>query len=116
VKNFLQAAGDSDRNYVDLCLKWGVILNGPGDTGSWPGYVDSLRADKYSERKITDLRRFCEEMADGDIVVLRIGTSAVAAVGQVSGHTSGGISSATSTAGTCSVSAGLDGYGASPVA
>jgi len=25
-----QAAGDKDCNYSELCLKWGVILNGPG--------------------------------------------------------------------------------------
>lgn len=25
-----QAAGDSNRNYVGICLDWDVILNGPG--------------------------------------------------------------------------------------
>ena len=35
--------------------------------------------------KLTDLRRFAEEMADGDLVVLRLGTSSVLAVGEVVG-------------------------------
>lgn len=30
------AAGDTNRNYVDLCLEWNVILNGPGNPGRWP--------------------------------------------------------------------------------
>ena len=37
-KNLWQhAAGDSDHNHVDICLKWGVILNGPGGEGEWNG-------------------------------------------------------------------------------
>lgn len=81
-----QAAGDTDRNYVDLCLRWGVILNGPGYAGAWPDCENKLRSDEISSRKITDLRRFSEEMQDGDLVVLRIGTSSVLAVGQVVGR------------------------------
>ena len=30
------AAGDTDRSYHDLCLRWGVILFGPGYQGVWP--------------------------------------------------------------------------------
>lgn len=80
-----QAAGDTDRNYVDLCLRWGVILNGPGYAGAWPDCEPMLRADGRSARKLTDLRRFVEEMQDGDWVVLRIGTATVMAVGQIVG-------------------------------
>ena len=78
-----QAAGDTDRDYVDLCLKWDVILNGGGDYGRWPGCQKSLREDRWSEKKITDLRRFCEQMKDGDLVVLRRGTRAVVGVGEI---------------------------------
>ena len=78
-----QAAGDTDRDYVDLCLKWDVILNGPGYCGRWPECEDKLRNDKSSERKITDLRRFCDEMKDGHIVILRLGTSLVYGVGEI---------------------------------
>jgi hypothetical protein len=74
------AAGDTDRNYADLCLKWGVILNGPGSPGRWPLHDDGL-----SPKKITDLRRFAEEMQEGHFVVLRIGTASVRGVGQVVG-------------------------------
>jgi hypothetical protein len=40
---------------------------------------------KCSARKVTDLKRFAEEMKDGDLVVLRIGTSTVLGVGQIVG-------------------------------
>src|SRR5665213_4554658 len=34
-----QACGDTDRVYSDLCLKWDVILNGPGVQGPFPGSI-----------------------------------------------------------------------------
>ncbi len=80
-----QAAGDTDRNYSELCLKWDVILNGPGYAGPWPDCWKILSGDGISSRKITDLKRFCEEIKDGDIIVLRLGTSSVLGVGQVVG-------------------------------
>jgi hypothetical protein len=80
-----QAAGDMDRNYAELCVQWGVILNGPGSAGPWPSSEGKLRAGKTSGKKLTDFRRFAEEMADGDWVVLRVGTAQVVAVGQVVG-------------------------------
>lgn len=80
------AAGDADRNYAELCLHWDVILNGPGSEGPWPDCQEPLRsAWGLAERKLSDLRRFCEEMKDGDMVVLRVGTSDVYAVGTVVG-------------------------------
>ncbi len=81
-----QAAGDTDRNYSELCIKWDVILNGPGYAGPWPDCVSTLRADQWAGRKITDLKRFSEEMTEGDLVVLRIGTATVVAVGQIVGR------------------------------
>jgi hypothetical protein len=30
------AAGDSDRHYARLCLRWDVVLDGPGSAGPWP--------------------------------------------------------------------------------
>jgi hypothetical protein len=80
-----QAAGDTDRNYADICLRWGVILNGPGHEGPWPDCEKELRAVGFSSRKMTDLRRFAMEMQEGDLVVLRIGTANVLAVGQLVG-------------------------------
>lgn len=81
-----QAAGDTDRDYSALCLKWGVILNGPGYAGPWPECKSKLSQDGCSSRKITDLWRFAEEMKDGDLVVLRIGTAAVLGVGIIVGE------------------------------
>ena len=79
-KNLWQhAAGDGDNNHVKLCLKWSVILNGPGGEGEWNGGAHY----SYLGRKQTDLRRFCEEMKNGDIVVLRMGTKEIYGVGVV---------------------------------
>lgn len=80
-----QAAGDTDRNYVKECIEYGVILNGPGYLGKWPECNQPLRDSGISSRKVTDLGRFAEEMKDGDIVVLRVGTSTVLGVGQIVG-------------------------------
>jgi hypothetical protein len=80
-----QAAGDTDRNYAALCLKWDVILNGPGYAGRWPDCLATLRADCWSSKKCTDVRRFCEDMSDGDLVVLRLGTRQVVGVGEIVG-------------------------------
>lgn len=84
-KNIWQvAAGDTNRNYVQTFVDWDVILNGPGDAGPWPGCVDELK-NSWSSKKITDLKRFCEEIEDGDIIVLRVGTRDVYGVGLVVG-------------------------------
>jgi hypothetical protein len=80
-----QAAGDTDRDYSELCLKWDVILNGPAYAGPWPDCAKTLAADGRSSRKVTDLKRFSEDMKEGDLVVLRIGTSTVLGVGEVVG-------------------------------
>ena len=81
-KIWQQAAGDTDRNYVDICLEWGVILNGPANLGRWP----DCKYDQYMKPKgRTALRRFCEEMEASDLVVLRLGTSRVYAVGEIVG-------------------------------
>lgn len=80
------AAGDADRNYADLCLKWDVILNGPGSEGPWPECIPRLVDDwGASTQKIADLRRFCEGIQDGDIITLGIGRSKVFGVGVVVG-------------------------------
>ncbi len=80
-----QAGGDIARNYVRTNIEFDVILNGPGYAGRLPDCEKTLRADGWSSKKITDLKRFADEMRDGDIVVLRLGTSEVYAVGEVVG-------------------------------
>lgn len=80
-----QACGDWDRNYVLECLNWDVILNGPGYAGAWPECKPRLVVDGWSSRKQTDIRRFAEDMSDGDLVVIRIGTSEVFGVGVIVG-------------------------------
>jgi hypothetical protein len=81
-----QAAGDTDRNYSKVCLDWDVILNGPGDAGQWPTCATVLSSEGWSARKLTDLKRFSEEIKDGDFVVLHVGTSTVCGFGQIVGN------------------------------
>ena len=81
-----QAAGDQDRNYVHLCLKWGVILNGPGNLGPWNSADTSNYDEMGRKRKKTDLKRFCEDIKDGDLIALRLGTRECYAVGVVHGE------------------------------
>ena len=79
------SAGDTDRSYAELCLKWGVVLFGPGYRGRWPDCEVPLRSDGWSSRKIGIIRRYHEEVRDGDIVVLKLGTNLVYGVGRVEG-------------------------------
>jgi hypothetical protein len=81
-KKIWQQASGEGRNYSDVCLKWDIILNGPGESGPWPECIENW---DRSSRKNTDLKRFCEEMQPGDLVVLRGGTSLVYGVGEVVG-------------------------------
>ena len=73
-------------DYSDLCLKWDVILNGPAYCGPWPDCESRLRKDGVSGQKIADLRRFCDQLLDGDLVVLRQGTQRVHGVGEIVGE------------------------------
>jgi hypothetical protein len=80
-----QACGDTNRNYSKICLKWGVILNGPGNAGKFPECTHTLKAKGHTSKKITGIRRFAVEMQDGDLVVLRMGTNIVLGVGIIVG-------------------------------
>jgi hypothetical protein len=79
------AAGDTNRNYADVCLEWDVILNGPGSKEKWPECRDAV-AKYCSPRKLTDIKRFAEDIIDGDIIVLRLGTTDVLGVGVAVGN------------------------------
>jgi hypothetical protein len=81
-----QGGGDGDRVYCDICFKYGVILNGPGHAGELTDAVVKKMEGKVTPRKISDLRRFCFGMKDGDIVVLRVGTKEIHGVGIIVGN------------------------------
>lgn len=84
-KLWQHAAGDTNRNYADLCLRWDVILIGPGDQGKWPECEAVLKKDGLSRKKINIIKMFAEDIDDGDIVVLRLGTTDILGVGVVVG-------------------------------
>lgn len=68
------AAGDRGHKHVDLCLNWDVILTGPGD-------VPWAESDQHAARR--EVRAFCDEMQEGEIVILKLGVSDVYGVGVI---------------------------------
>lgn len=81
-----QGGGDGDRNYIDICIKYSVILNGPGYAGELNDKtIEKMLRDGVSKQSIADRKRFCETMKNGDIVALKIGLKKIYAVGVVVG-------------------------------
>lgn len=80
------SAGDGkDKNYVKLCLQGGVVVYGPGKYGAWPSCKIPMLADGRTTMQTGIIRRFAEDVSQGDIVVLRLGTNRVYGVGEVVG-------------------------------
>ncbi len=77
------AAGDTDRDYVRLCLDWDLVLNSPGEPGVWD--AKRYAAASIGKRQSSIMQRFCEEMKEGDLVLLRLGTQQVHGVEEVVG-------------------------------
>jgi len=72
-------AGDTERSYGDICIKFDVMIAGPGEIGTY----DEERYAHLGDIR-NSLRRFCKEARRGDIVLLRLGTGDVLAVGEIS--------------------------------
>ena len=70
------AAGDSDRDYSQVFLDFGVMLVGPGDSGK---YFENEHA--YAQEP--SVRRFAEEVKPNDVVVLKRGMKNIIAAGIV---------------------------------
>jgi len=85
------AAGDTDRNYAEICLKHNVVIMGPGYCGDWLRVgengeslaKENLLKRGITSRKISTIERFVSSVMPGDLVVLRIGRSEVHGVGVV---------------------------------
>lgn len=71
-------AGDNDRSYGKICLTFDVMIVGPGTPGP---FDESKYADLGDIRH--SLRRFTTEARCGDLVLLRLGTGEILAVGEV---------------------------------
>ena len=70
-------AGAANRSYANTFLTYGVALIGPGDPGPWS-------PERYAEEDgARFIRRFATELRKEDVVVLRVGRSAIHAVGIV---------------------------------
>lgn len=71
-----QSAGDTERDYVDVCLDFQVILNGAGRFGEWPKCKDALinfgieiGVDK--RKKVEDIKRFAGEMKEENYIKIQ---------------------------------------------
>lgn len=71
-------AGDTERSYGDICLKYDVMIVGPGN----PGPYEETRYSQYGDIR-NSLRRFCEQARSGDQVILRLGTGNILALGEI---------------------------------
>lgn len=67
MKYWQVAAGDSNRDYSDVFLKYGVMFIGPGEPGP---YFENK--NYYNEEyESSDIKNFAEEVVEGDCVVLK---------------------------------------------
>lgn len=71
-------AGDTERSYGGICVKYDVMVVGPGD----PGPFDEKEYENQGNIK-NSIRRFYREARRGDVVILRLGTGKVLAVGLI---------------------------------
>ncbi len=71
------AGGPVDRPYVDIFLKHGVGLIGPGDPGKW---TENRNNADFSGRFV---RQFANEVREGHVFLLRKGLATICAVGVV---------------------------------
>lgn len=74
------SGGPLARSYVQVFLRYGVGLIGPGDAGPWRPDRDD------SEFEGGAVRWFAHEVAQGDVFLLRSGTSRIQAVGLVASN------------------------------
>jgi hypothetical protein len=72
------SAGPASRSYANIFLKYGVALIGPGDGGPW-----SRQRYSYDFALQGFVGRIAEEIAVGDIVLLRTGVATISAVGVI---------------------------------
>lgn len=72
------SGGPVHASYAEVFLRYGVALIGPGDGGTWAAerYAYDFSLQGY-------VRRFAEEVSEGDILLLRSGGATVVAVGIV---------------------------------
>lgn len=80
------ASGDSGRDYSSLFLNHDIMCIGPGRYGAYSRdlYDPVVERKEFTRAKISTVRQICEEVGDGDLVLLRNGHEVVG-IGVVSG-------------------------------
>ena len=79
------AAGDGERDYSGVFIKFGVMLVGPGNPGNYFENKDTYKKHHWGSQ----VKAFAEQVRDGDIVVLKRPSRKqwqVLAVGKVKGE------------------------------
>jgi len=71
-------AGDTERSYGELCIKFDVMVIGPGEHGPF----DEEKYCYLGDIK-NSIRRFYHEARKDDVVLLRLGTGQILAVGVI---------------------------------
>ncbi len=81
----IAAGNGKNTHYAKQCLQQDVIVFGPGRYGAWPDCEILMRAGGWTATKAGIIKRFAEDITQGDIIVLRVGTQKVYGVGEVVG-------------------------------
>jgi len=79
------AAGDGERDFSGVFIKFGAMLVGPGNPGNYFENKDIYKEHRWG----SPAKAFAEQVRDGDIVVLKRPSSKqwqVLAVGKVKGE------------------------------
>jgi hypothetical protein len=71
-------AGDGERSYGKICTDFDAMIVGPGS----PGPYEEARYSDHGDIR-NSLRRFCTQARRDDVVILRLGTGDVLAVGEI---------------------------------
>jgi hypothetical protein len=74
------ACGEGHRDFSKVCLDWDVVLCGRGINGPYADTKPEYR------NKNGCYRKFAKDVKDGDVVILRLGTSRILGVGMVVGE------------------------------
>lgn len=80
IKNVWQVcAGSNERSYGSIFLKYDLMALAPGDNGLF----NESKYSKYGDIIRNSIRRFYHSAKKGDIVLARLGTGSITAVGVI---------------------------------
>ncbi len=81
----IAAGNGKETHYAKFCLEQNVVVFGPGRYGAWPDCKTPMLVAGWTTTKAGIIKRFAEDVKQGDVVVLRVGTQQVYGVGEIVG-------------------------------